>query len=148
MPVNIDRHGMRDEAVTKNHAPRGNVRTYVPTDERTNICAADAARKVYDGRDAARAWADNSPFPEEAGIAGRRWKMYAPRLAHGPLLLAIAEAARESHHAAGALIEPYLRNRCARIAEELREAQKREERDDRPRHAGMRSMAAILGAAS
>lgn len=91
-----------------------------------------------DGRVAAQLWAEFSPYPREAPIAGRRFALYAPRLANIPLLYAIAEAAVEGHHAAGALIEPYLRGRIARLNETLRDMQKAEEREDarpdRPLH--------------
>ena len=66
------------------------------------------------------------------------------------LWYAVAEAAIEGHHAAGALIEPYLRSRCARIGEALRDIQKAEE-NSRPErlvvNRGLRSIADILGAA-
>lgn len=91
----------------------------------------------FTGQDAAFFWATYSPYPREAGIAGRRFTMLAPKLANVPLLLAIGEAAVEGHHAAGSLIEPYLRSRIARINETLRDMEKAEEREtyrDRPLH--------------
>lgn len=107
---------------------------------RTATQSSAAARSYEDGLDgrcAAEVWSWYSPFPREAGIAGRRFTMLAPKLANVPLLLAIGECAVEGHHAAGSLIEPYLRSRIARINETLRDMEKAEEREtdrDRPLH--------------
>ena len=117
----------------------------------TKDCAVRGADVPWNGGDAGTLWAIYSPFPQEAGIAGRRFVTFAARLPNLPLLLAISEAAIEGHHAAGALIEPYLRSRIARINETLRDAQKAELRaEDRvvpPARHGLRSLADILGAA-
>lgn len=114
--------------------------------ERTSA-AARPSGEALDGRNAAEVWSWYSPFPREAGIAGRRFTMYAPKLANVPLLYAIAEAAIEGHHAAGSLIEPYLRGRIARINETLRDMEKAEETAYRPAR-GLRSIAHLLGKAS
>ena len=115
---------------------------------RTATQSSAAARSYegdLDGRCAAEVWSWYSPYPREAGIAGRRFTTYAPMLANVPLLYAIGEAAVEGHHAAGSLIEPYLRGRIARINEELRKMQKAEELDEsRQVRRGMRSMGDIL----
>ena len=105
---------------------KGWLRTYVPTYVRTNVSAEGgaAARIPWSGRDGAIAWAEFSPYSSEAGIAGRRFVAYMDRLPLPALWYAVAEAAAEGHHAAGALIEPYLRSRCARIGEALREIEK------------------------
>lgn len=130
----------------------------VPTNQQTNkpryeVLSAErtsAAARFYedglDGRCAAEVWATYSRYPREAGIAGRRFTMLAPRLANIPLLLAIGECAVEGHHAAGSLIEPYLRSRIARINETLRDMEKAEDRDevrDRPLH--RLNVAAVMG---
>lgn len=112
---------------------------------RTKDCAVRGADVPLNGGDAGIVWATFSPFPAEAGIAGRRFVQLAPRLPNLPLLLAIGEAAVEGHHAAGSLVEPFLRSRIARINETLRDAQKAEERTPRRVPRGMRSLADILG---
>ena len=134
--------------------PRGGVptnRTNQPgyevlSAERTSA-AARSFEEGLDGRVAAEVWSWYSPHPREAGIAGRRFTMFAPKLANVALLLAIAEVAVEGHHAAGGLIEPYLRSRIARINETLRDMAKAEERVPLV-HRGMRSIADILGGAA
>ena len=101
----------------------------------TAVETSAAARKAptsWDGRDGAIAWATYSQYPGEAGIAGRRFAQFMDRLPLPALWYAVAEAALEGHHAAGALIEPYLRSRCARIGESLREIQRLEERSAEP----------------
>lgn len=80
----------------------------------------------WDGRVAAQLWAEFSIFPREAGIAGRKFATFAPLLPVVPLLYAIAEAAAEGHHAPGSLREDYLRSRCARIGETLRDIERQE----------------------
>jgi hypothetical protein len=70
------------------------------------------------GGDAGILWAEYSPYPEEAGIAGRRYKQLAPLYTDSwALLMAVAEAAFEGHHAAGSCRGEYLRSRAARIRE-------------------------------
>lgn len=98
------------------------------------------------------AWAEFSRYPREAGIAGRRFVVLMDRLPLPALWYAVAEAAAEGHHAAGSLVEPFLRSRCARIGESLRAIEKQERADwlmdeMRPR-LGMRSIADILGGAA
>lgn len=114
--------------------------------ERTSA-AARSYEDGLDGRCAAEVWSWYSPHPREAGIAGRRFTMLAPKLANVPLLYAIGEAAVEGHHAAGSLIETYLRSRIARINETLRDMEKAEERMPLV-HRGMRSIADILRGAA
>ena len=108
-------------------------RTHVPT-LRTYVSAEGgaAAQIPWSGQDGAIAWATYSQYPGEAGIAGRRFAQFMDRLPLPALWYAVAEAALEGHHAAGALIEPYLRSRCARIGESLREIQRLEERSAEP----------------
>ena len=108
-------------------------RTHVPT-LRTYVSAEGgaAAQIPWSGQDGAIAWATYSQYPSEAGIAGRRFAQFMDRLPLPALWYAVAEAALEGHHAAGALIEPYLRSRCARIGEALREIERVEERSDIP----------------
>lgn len=87
--------------------------------------AAQTPTPRFDGRVAAQLWAEFSQYPREAGIAGRRFATLAPKIPDSEVLLyAIAEAAFEGHHAAGALNEPFLRSRCARIMEVVWAAQK------------------------
>lgn len=125
--------------------------TYQPRYEASTAVEASAAARSYedglDGRCAAEVWSWYSPHPREAGIAGRRFTMYAYKLANVPLLYAIGEAAVEGHHAAGSLIEPFLRGRIARINETLRDMEKAEEREDihrdRPLH--RLNVAAVMG---
>ena len=142
-------HGSRGGCVAATAEPRGRETSggNGRTDGRNNLrgFAAD-----FDGTDAHWLWTQYSHRPEEAGIAGRRFRMYADRLPHLPLLYAIAEAACEGHHAAGSLIEPYLRSRAARIAETLREMGKAEQQSSVPheRGSGMRSVGDVLRAAS
>ncbi len=104
-----------------------------------------AAQIPWNGQDGAVAWAEYSPYPREAGIAGRRFAAYAGRLPLPALWYAVAEAALEGHHAAGSCVEAYLRSRCARIGETLREIEKREESEPVRRRGVMRSLADILG---
>ena len=109
-----------------------------------------AAPISWSGQDGAIAWAEYSEgYPREAGIAGRRFATYMNRLPLPALWYAVAEAAAEGHHAAGSLVESYLRSRCARIGEVLRDIEKREEgvgadRRSTPNRA-IRSLADILG---
>jgi len=93
-----------------------------------------AARAVpWSGQDGAIAWAEHSrEYAREAGIAGRRFATFMDRLPLPALWYAIAEAAAEGHHAAGSLREDYLRSRCARIGEGLREIEKCDERAVQP----------------
>ena len=98
------------------------------------------------GQDAAILWAEYSPYPAEAGIAGRRYKQLAPAYTDPwALLMALAEAAFEGHHAAGSLKGEYLRSRAARIRETVHEEEKVHERIPASRPRGMRSIADILG---
>ena len=94
---------------------------------RTSTKFSAAAQFSWSGQDGAIAWATYSQYPAEAGIAGRRFAAYMDRLPHPALWYAVAEAALEGHHAAGSLVEAYLRSRCARIGEVLREIEKAEE---------------------
>lgn len=111
-----------------------------------------AAQFSWSGQDGAIAWAEYSKYPREAGIAGRRFAAYMDRLPLPALWYAVAEAAIEGHHAAGSLVEPYLRSRCARIGEVLREIEKAEE-GARPERIvvvrpGFRSISEILRGAA
>lgn len=113
--------------------------TFTETDTETEkgtrlLCGevSAAARIPWSGRDGAIAWAEFSQYPSEAGIAGRRFAAYMNRLPLPALWYAVAEAAAEGHHAAGALIESYLRSRCARIGEALRDIEKAEDRPELP----------------
>lgn len=79
---------------------------------------AERADVPLNGGDAAILWAEYSKYPDEAGIAGRRYKqivsLYTDPWA---LLMAVCEAAFEGHHAAGSCRAEYLRSRAARIRE-------------------------------
>lgn len=141
------------ESLLRSSAPGGDVPT-VPTNRGTRLATrvSAVARIPWSGQDGAIAWAEFSKYPLEAGVAGRRFATYRDRLPLPALWYAVAEAAIDGHHAAGALIEPYLRWRCARIGEVLREIEKREEEARperivvvRPR---LRSVAEILGGAA
>lgn len=119
-----------------------------PVGTRTATQSSAAARISWSGQDGAIAWAEFSTHPREAGIAGRRFASLMDRLPLPALWYAVAEAASEGHHAAGALVEPYLRSRCARIGESLREIEKQEESEDVPHRGRMRSVAEILAGAA
>lgn len=118
-------------------------RSYQPTNKPTNRegryegLRAERADVPLNGGDAGVLWAEYSPYPAEAGIAGRRYKQLAP-LYTDPwaLLMAVCEAAFEGHHAAGSCRGDYLRSRAARIRETVYAEQKAEDHD--PRHRGMR----------
>lgn len=133
-----DREQSVDKMLSKSQAPRVRPvpdpsRRYEGSTAVEPSAAARTSEEGLDGRNAAEVWSWYSPYPREAGIAGRRFVGLARKLANVPLLYAISEAAVEGHHAAGSLIEPYLRSRIARINETLRDMEKAEERDDRPR---------------
>lgn len=136
------------------HGKRGDqVATDRQTDRQTSTkdCALRRAAPRSDalnGGDAAILWAEFSPYPAEAGIAGRRYKQLAPTYADPwALLMALCEAAFEGHHAAGSLNGEYLRTRAARIRETVHEEEKVHERIPAAKPRGMRSLADILGAA-
>jgi len=115
---------------------------------RTKDCALRRAEVPLNGGDAGILWAEYSPYPAEAGIAGRRYKQLAPTYTDPwALLMALAEAAFEGHHAAGSLNGEYLRSRAARIRETVHEEEKTHERIPASVRGRMRSLADILGAA-
>lgn len=102
---------------------------------------------------ACAAWFDLSAFPDELRIAGRRFGCLSGLIEPDVLLEALSEYAfvpdpsGQPHHAIG-FTEKVARAFAATVRERRREQQKTEERDERPRRSGMRSVAEILGAAS
>lgn len=108
---------------------------------------AERAEVPLNGGDAAILWAIYSPFPAEAGIAGRRYKQFAPLYTDSwALLMAVCEAAFEGHHAAGSCRGDYLRSRAARIREVVYAEQKQDM--STPRFTpGMRPLTDILAKA-
>lgn len=134
--------GSKDEATCLASAEPRPIPNPLGTRLATRVSAA--APISWSGQDGAIAWATYSAYPREAGIAGRRFAAYMDRLPLPALWYAVAEAASEGHHAAGALIEPYLRSRCARIGETLRDMEKSEDRIEVSRNIHALDVSAFL----
>lgn len=112
--------------------------------ERLRGLRAERAEIPLNGGDAGILWAEYSRYPAEAGIAGRRYKQLTPHYTDPwALLMAVAEAAFEGHHAAGCCRGEYLRSRAARIRETVHEESNARQTFS-PAHGRLRSISDIL----